>query len=122
MFFATFGSPNLALADCQASVFLRDWQSGFQSKDKAFDWCFGVASSWGLDLSDGWKKRFCNVNKYYKNNKRYYSSFFWYLDYKYEYEFGYFEGFYGDYANRVHDGHEKRIEIVFSPWCRKYDY
>jgi hypothetical protein len=53
----------VAFADCTATSFVRDFNDQFDSRDRAFEWCFKRVQWWDLDTSDGWRDRFCRVNQ-----------------------------------------------------------
>ena len=117
---ALFLWSNLALADCKATVFLKDSRT-FQSLTSGFDWCFQTADSWGLDMSKGWKERYCSATT---NYDRYggvtgYSFTFLHRDLTYSaiYPRSIFYAMDLDYSNRIFDGFRKNIEVRFSPGC-----
>ena len=124
-----FSSYQIASANCSATVHLKDWKGGFSSLESGFDWCFEVASSWGLDMSEGWKTRYCSSKTIYDNygGVSGYDFLFFHLDrvYDYKYSRSFFYASDLDYSPRIHDGYSKRIEIFFSKGCGKdgsYDY
>lgn len=114
---------------CQATVYLKDWRGGFSSLTDGFDWCFQIASNWKLDLSEGWKTRYCSSKTVYDNYGGItgYDFLFFHLDRSYsaKYSRSIFYAMDLDYSGRIHQGYESRIEVVFSPTCGEnggYDY
>ena len=114
---------NAAFADCQATVFLKDWKGGFSKIESGFDWCFERTQEWGLDTSDGWKERYCsfktNYDSYGKASS--YEFLFFHEDtiYTSKYSRSIFYTIDVDYGQRVFDGYAKTLEIKFSPSCGK---
>lgn len=125
----TFLFSSFAQADCQATVYLKDWQGGFKNQTSGFDWCFEKASQWGLDLSDGWKARYCSSKTTYDSYGKVtgYDFLFFHRDrdYSSKYSRSIFYTMDLDYSERIHNGYSSRIEVVFSPSCGDnggYDY
>ena len=121
--FITFVFSSNVMADCEATVFLRDYKDGFNSKTKAFDHCFDVIKNvWRLDTSDGWKSRYCHLSEYKENGYTYFAMFFQHQDksYKSRYVQSIFYTFDSDYNYRVFDGYEKQVQISFAKQCKPY--
>ena len=112
---------NFAIAECKATVFLKDWQGNFQSLTDGFDWCFERAKSWDLDLSDGWKKRYCNARTVYDRygGIKGYDFLFFHKDLEYSalYSRSIFYALDIDYSSRLFNGYAKTIEIKFNDSC-----
>lgn len=112
---------NFALANCQADVFLKDWQGGFQTIESGFDWCFDRTVQWRLDTSDGWKTRYCSYKTQYDSYGKAtgYDFLFFHKDRSYssKYSRSIFYTIDVDYGQSVFDGYSKTIEVRFSPTC-----
>lgn len=114
---------NVAIADCEATVALKDWRGGFQTLASGFDWCFERSSEWGLDLSDGWKARYCSHTTRYDSYGGItgYDFLFFHNDrsYRAKYSRSIFYAIDVDYGQRVFQGFPARLELFFSSGCGK---
>jgi hypothetical protein len=128
-FMAMFSS-NHAMADdydrsglCTASAFLTDFRDGFGSERDAFDWCFARVEWWGLDRSDGWRKRFCRVNRYSSGyNQWKWRGQFWHHfgDYSGRFPGDLFGQFNDVFGHRLFQGFGGRIQFHFGERCGGY--
>ena len=122
---AFLGLSNLGFANCKITVNLKDWKGGFAKTIEGFDWCFERANSWGLDLSDGWKDRYCSFRTNYDNygGVTGHDFLFFHVDRTYEsrYITSLFYALEADFRNRVFDGYAKTLELNFSGDCKKDD-
>lgn len=50
---------NYAFAE---KVYIKDWQTGFETREKALTWCYELAESWRVDMED-WEKKYCEVSE-----------------------------------------------------------
>ena len=123
-----FFLPGKASAECEASVFLRDWAGGFKTSTEAFDFCFSRAIGyWGLDDRD-WKTRYCQLQEdfdYYDGEyRRTFSILFLHnaRNYSARYPSSIFFAIENDFRRRVHNGFVAKIQINFSESCGNSDY
>lgn len=122
---AAIAEPEENFSLCKASAFLTDFQDDFRSERDAFDWCFARVRWWDLDQRDGWRDRFCRVNRYSGGYNQFrWRGQFWHHfgDYSGQFPGDLFAQFSDVFGHRLFQGWRGRVQFHFGESCGGYGY
>jgi len=105
---------------CTASVIITDFQGNFRTEAAAFSWCFERIQWWGIDASDGWRDKFCNIIRYRGDYAYKWRGRFYYKRtdrFSSNYSDDMFDRFHKLYSKRVFQGWRGKLQIQFGERC-----